>query len=196
MAAPDYFTRDELRVLPDMGEPDVTDARIDAAAAYVEGVIERVVGTSFVARAKSAALDGGRYAVVLPHAHVLAVTSLSIGGVAQTVGDFAVDSGGLVVYVSGAAFAAGTRNVVVGYSAGYSATPPDDIKEAALWATRGRILETTPGAVMNDRRLSVTDATGGTTTFAVPTEDRPFGFPSVDAVVWGWRQRLSGFGFA
>jgi len=33
-------------------------------------------------------------------------------------------------------------------------------------------------------------------TFVQPGGDRPFGFPSVDAVIIGWRDRLNVFGFA
>ncbi len=197
MADPDYFTLAEFRELPDMGEARFTDARIEVVAAAATATIERVVGTSFVARSQTATLDGtGGTTLPLPHAYVLSLTALSFSGTAQTVGDFGVLPGGVVYATSGAAFPSGSRNIVATYDAGYSSTPPADIKDAAMWATRARLLETNSASVMNDRRSSVTDATGGTTTFVIPGEDRPFGYPLVDAVVLGWRSRLAGFGFA
>lgn len=191
---PEYFTLAELRALPDMGQARYTDERVESVAAYVVAVIERVVGVSFVARSTTRTLDGsGGSSLALPHAYVTSVTAVAFDGVAQTVGDFSVEPGGLLC--STGTFPSGSRNVSVTYGAGYSTAPPADIKEAALQATRARLMETDSNAVMHDRRSS-TSSDGSTTTFVLPGSDRPFGYPSVDAVVIGWRDHLAGFGFA
>lgn len=193
---PEYFTLAEFRELPEMGQTRFSDARVEAVAAAVVSTIERFVGVSFVARSQTVTLDGGGSTLALPHAYVLDLTALSFSGTAQAVGDYSLMPGGLLVSTSGASFPSGSRNIVATYNAGFSTAPPADLKEAALWATRARLLETDAVSVMNDRRSSVTDATGGTTTFVMPGGDRPFGYPSVDAVVVGYRDRLSVFGFA
>lgn len=192
MPDPDYFTLAEFRELPDMGEARFTDARIEAVAASVVSTIERCVATSFVARTQTAILDGsGTTVLVLPHIRVLDVTSVDYDGTAQSVSDFRVTPNGLLRCPSTSWFPSGTQNITVGYTSGYSATPPADIKEAAMQATRARVLETNSASILNARRSSVTDATGGTTTFILPTTDeRPFGYPVVDDVVAGWRREL------
>ena len=191
--APEYFTGAEFRALPDMGESKYDDDRVSAVAEYVVAVIERVVGTSFVGRAQSVTrIVGSVSALVLPHAHVVSLTEVTCDGVAQDLAAMVFD-GGVVRFRDGRCFG-GT--VVVSYLSGYSATPPADIKEAALQATRARLIETASNALLNDRRQSMSMAEGGSVTFVQPGGDRPFGFPSVDAVIIGWRDRLNVFGFA
>jgi hypothetical protein len=199
---PDYFTLAELRALPDVSDSTrYTDARVEAVAAYIVSVIEREVGTSFIARTVTDEVhDGGRAAIVLDKPHVLTVTSATVNGVALTT-DLRARDGVLRQYADATsftpiAFAAGSGNVKVTYSAGYSSTVPGDIKEAALQATRARLLETDSKATVNDRTSSITNEVGGTTQFVLPGEDRPTGYPAVDAVIIAWRDRLDNFGFA
>lgn len=193
MAEPDYFTLDELRALPDMS--DETDARILAAAGWAVGVIEREVGTSFVARNVTAELhDGGSRSIILDSPYVLSVTSATSDGVAVT--DVLRSAAGIVQRFSNAnsfdpiAWSPGIGNVSVTYQAGYSATPPPDIKEAALQATRWHLLEGRETNVRSPRQTSLTNDMGGTTNFAVAGIDRPTGYPEVDAVIIGWRDRV------
>ncbi len=194
---PDYFTREELRALPDMsGE---SDARIDAAAAWAVAIIEREVGTSFVPRTVTEEVHDGSPsgAVVLGSAYVLSVTSASEGGALLDEALTARD--GILRRTTGStAFASGFGNVLVTYEAGYSTTPPADIKEAALQATRWHLLE---GRASNDRsarQTSMTTDQGGTLSFATAGPDRPTGYPDIDAVIVGWRDKLDmpSFGFA
>lgn len=199
---PDYFTLAELRALPDVSSTTTyPDARVEAVAAYIVAVIEREVGTSFVARTVTDEVhDGGGDTIVLTRPHVLSVTSVSVDGVALTTS--LRTQGGVLRQFSDAAsysplsFASGSGNVLVTYSAGYSATPPADIKDAALWGTRARLLDTGSNAVINDRRSSISNEAGGTTSFVLAGDERPTGYPEVDAVILGWRARLDRFGFA
>jgi hypothetical protein len=200
MAEPDYFTKAELQALPDMsGE---TEARILAAAAWAVGVIEREVGTSFVARTVTDEVhDGGREAIALDKPFVISVTSATENSVAVT-DTLRAARGGVLRRFSGAtsftptSWAAGTGNVSVTYQAGYSSTPPADIKEAALQATRWHLLEQRASNVHSPRQTSITNEMGGTVNFAVAGTDRPTGYPDVDAVIVGWRNKLNVFGFA
>jgi hypothetical protein len=191
---PDYFTEAEILALPDMsGE---TSARITAAAAWAIGVIEREVGTSFIARTITAEVhDGGVDAIILRKPYVLSVTSATQDGVAVT-STLRVRGGTLRKFSSATSFApmvwsAGYGNVTVTYQAGYSSTPPADIKEAALAATRWHLLEGRANNVHSPRQTSLTNDMGGTVNFAVAGTDRPTGYPDVDAVIVGWKRRLN-----
>lgn len=193
MAEPDYFTKAELQALPDMsGE---TEARILAAAAWITGVIERVVGTSFVARTVAGEVhDGSARGIILRSPYVLSVTSATEDGVAVT-DDLRVTSGILRRYSDATSYTpvgwtSGRGNVSVTYKAGYSAAPPADIKEAALAAARWHILEQRASNVHSPRQTSITNEMGGTVNFAVAGTDRPTGYPDVDAVIIGWRDKI------
>lgn len=193
MAEPDYFTQAELRALPDMGAE--AEARILAAAAWAVGVIERVVGTSFVARTVTDEVhDGSARGLILRSPYVLSVTSAIEDGVPVS-DDLRVTSGILRRYSGADSFTPngwtqGHGNVAVTYEAGYSVEPPPDIKEAALQATRWHLLEGRASNVQTPRQTSVSNDMGGTINFAVAGVDRPTGYPDVDAVIVGWRDRL------
>jgi hypothetical protein len=193
----DYFTEAELKALPDMsGE---SSARILAAGEWAQGVIEREVNTSFVARTvTNESHDGDTYAIPLDKPYVISVTSATENGTAVT-DVLRVRHGVLRRYASATAstpgrWAAGL--VLVTYQSGYSSTPPADIKEAALQATRWHLLEGRANNVHSPRQTSITNDMGGTVNFAVAGTDRPTGYPDVDAVIVGWRDQLDVFGFA
>lgn len=193
MAEPDYFTLAELRAMPDMSAE--TEGRILAAAAWAVGIIERECRTSFVARTVTdEEHDGGGDSILLDTPYVLSVTSAEENGVEHTTG-LRAKRGVLRRYASGAStpsrWSTGTGNVLVTYQAGYSTTPPADIKEAALDATRWHLLETRASNVQAPRQTSISNEMGGTTTFALADEDHPTGYPDVDAVIVGWRARLN-----
>lgn len=196
---PDYFTLAELNALPNMSEAKYTEARKEAAAAYIVGIIERVVGTSFVARTVTDEVhDGGGTSIVLASPFVRSVTSATVDGVAVT-DTLVARAGVLRRYATGSnvplTWAAGSGNVKVTYTAGYSATAPADIKEAALQATRYRLLATNSNSDMAARQSSV--STGdGVIQYVIAGQDRPTGYPDVDAVIIGWRDQLRAFGFA
>lgn len=197
---PDYFTLAELRALPEMSDAATyTDARIEAAAAYVVAIIEREVGTSFVARTVTNEMhDGGADVIVLDSPYVLSVTSVTEDGVAVT-DTLRAPDGVLRRFLPNtytpSYWTGGSGNVLVTYQAGYSTTPPADIKEAALLATRARLLETNSNAGIDDRRTSVnTDM--GVINYVVAGENRPTGYPQADAVILGWKRRLNAGGIA
>lgn len=197
----EYFTEAELRALPDMDDTTVyTAARVSAAHDFVVGIIERRVGTSFVSRTVTAEVhDGGAYGIALDRPYVLSATSATENGVAVT--DTLTVRGGGVLYkfASGAyqptIWTEGMANVSVTYAAGYSSTPPADIKEAALIAARDHLLATDSTASVDDRYTQVTNE-AGTASLAVDDDDHPFGLPRVDAVIVGWANRLDVLGFA
>lgn len=200
---PDYFTLAEFRALPDMDDTvRYTDDRVNAAAAYIVGILEREVGTCFIERTVTAELhDGGSDRLVLDHPHVRSITSATEDGVAIT-DSLRVSGGGVLRRYSSASsyvplpFAAGSQNISVTYVRGYSASAPSDIKEAALQGTRARLLDTDSRARVNDRTRSITNDAGGTTEFVLAGPDHPTGYPEVDAVIVGWRDQLDNYGFA
>lgn len=195
-----YFTLPELRALPQVSDAvTYTDARCTAAGEYIEAVIERAVGTSFVERTVTAEVhDGGTYGIVLDSSHALSITSATEDGVAVT-DTLSVKGGLLYRFAAGATsptrWARGTRNVTVTYKAGYSTTPPADVKEAALKGTRAHLLATNSNAGVDDRRTSMNTELG-TIQYVIAGEDRPTGYPEVDAVIMGWKSRLDNYGFA
>lgn len=204
MPEPDYFTTAELRALPDMDDSTrYTNARILAAAAWAVGIIEREVGTSFIGRTRTETYDGSAtdgYGIILREPFVISVTSVTENGITVTPVPLVInDAGILVKYDAGATTASawlrGSRNIVVTYVGGYSATPPADIKEAALQATRARLLSTNGRAGQNQRRRTLTTE-AGTFELAQAGKDAPTGFPEVDAVIVGWRDRIDVLGFA
>lgn len=200
MTEPDYFLLADFRQLPDVSNATkYPDALVLAAAAYITAIIEREVGTSFVARTVTAEIhDGGCDAVVLKSSFVRSVTSASVDGVAVT-NDLRAPSGVLRQFSAGTytpvVFASGTGNVSVTYQSGYSAAPPDDIKSAAMQATRARLMETSASASIDDRRTSLSNESG-TVNFVIAGEGRPTGYPVVDEVIMGWKRKLNVFGFA
>lgn len=193
---PEYFTLTELNALPNMGEGRYTDARKEAAAAYVVGIIERVVKTSFIARTVTdERYDGGSYGILLKKPHVLSVTSATENGVAVT-DTLRVSSGILRRFSSATAttparWSSGIDNITVTYEAGYTSTVPADIKEAALLATRWRLIASNSNSDMNARQTSMTNDMGGTTSYAVAGVERPTGYPEVDAVIMGYARALN-----
>lgn len=192
----EYFTLAELNALPNMTEGRYSTARKEAAAAWIVGIIERECETSFIARTVTDELhDGGGYGIVLKTPHVLSVTSATENGVAVT-DTLRVRSGvvrrfGSATSTTPGRWAAGVQNVAVTYQAGYSSTVPPDVKEAALQATRWRLLATNSNSELNARQTAITNEMGGTVTFAVAGPDRPTGYPEVDAVIVAWKRRLN-----
>lgn len=196
---PDYFTLPELRALPDVDDAVAyPDARCEAAAAHIVGIIEREVGTAFIPRTITDEVhDGGSNRVHLRRGYVIDVTSAKEDGVTVTDTLYATKGGDLLrlVGTTPQTWAVGYGNVKVTYRYGYSLTPPSDVKEMALKGTRAHLLATAADVAMDDRRTSLsTDM--GVLTFTVAGENRPTGYPEVDAMILGWQRRLDTLGFA
>lgn len=204
-----YFTAAELQDLPQMSDAvKYTPARITAATNWIESVIERKVGTSFISRTFTETYDGdaanaagGRLTLKQPFA--TAVTAVTSNGVVFTAGQLAeltLRSGVLVRRPTGSYYpmpwAPGVTNLTVTYSAGYSTTPPADIKEAALTAARDWLLRRYQAQGANDRAVSMSTDMGNITFATANDLYRPTGIPDVDSVIMGWANRLDNFGFA
>lgn len=190
---PEYFTLVEFRALPDVPVEKYSDAAVEAEAAHVVAVIEREVGAAFIVRTITAELhDGGPRAILLAQPFARSASSITEDGVAVT---GCVVDGGVLRKGDASSWSPGVQNISATYTHGYSSTPPADLKTAALWATRARLLENQSNASISSRQTSMsTDM--GTIQFVVAGEDRPFGIPAIDEVVVGYKRRLSGFGFA
>lgn len=193
---PDYFTLDELRALPHVGdETQFPNERCEAAAAYIVGIIEREVGTSFVAREWTQTFDGGVRSLALTQSggYVLSIEQVLAAGVDVT--DQAVLRGSYAARRDASPWAPGVQTLTVKYKGGYSATPPPDVKEQALNGTRSHLLATADGSALNQRRTSLT-TDQGVVAFVVAGENRPTGYPEVDAMILGWKRRIDAGGFA
>lgn len=198
MADPDYFTLAELRAMPDLSSTsDYPNALLEAAAASLTAVIEREVGTSFIARTVTAELhDGGRAEILLKQPHARAVSACTEDAV--NILTSVQLHNGVLRKLAGSSlgwFATGLNNISVTYTYGYSATVPSDVKQIALRGTRAHILENASNSAYHERRTSInTDM--GVLTFSTAGADRPTGYPEVDAMILGWQRRLDVHGFA
>lgn len=194
----DYFTLAELRAKPDMTDEERYPSSVcEAAAEYIVGVFEREVGTSFVARVVTDEVhDGYEWPLQLDQPYVLSVLSVTQGTVTTAGSSFTAEDG-MLRYASLAQprWTAGFGNVRVTYEAGYCRTPPPDVKEMALKATRAYLIENHTDAGTNDRRTTLSTEMG-TMNFTVADEDHPTGYPMVDACIIGWKRKLDVGGFA
>lgn len=190
MANEPYFTEVELRDLPDVSDATkYPTARVEAARAWIEAIIERECGTSFVVRDHTDVVDGGNRTVSVRR-YARAVTAVSVAGVALTAAELAalvITPTGQLYRTSGyALWPKGIQNVSVTYSAGYSTTPPADLKDAALWAARWKLLDRKSG--IPDRALSIANEFGNIN-LATAGRERPTGLPEIDATIVAWRRK-------
>jgi hypothetical protein len=191
----DYFTLAELRALPDVTAGEFTDAQITTAGEFMQAIVESECQASFVSRATVETLDGtGGTTLRLKTPYVLSITSVTVDGVTLT-DQFTVDAGILERRTTGTytpqPWTRGRRNIVVTYAAGYSSTPPSDIKGAVMWAARDRLMSQGSQNGIDVRRTSVTNDLGGTIQYVLPGEKRPSGYPELDAVIGRWSRKLN-----
>lgn len=202
-----YFLISELRAQADLSSTTTyPDTALEEARDWVEGVIERETGTSFIARSVTETLNGsdqdddGR--LVLSRGWVLAVTAVTVNGVAltsQELADVVVDTGGLMWRRSGytgfVGWESGRRNIVVTYDAGYTAVCPPSLRSKAVQAARWYLLSSYGKSGIPDRALSISNEFGNIN-LATPSADRPTGLPEFDAELAGWVRKTRVFGFA
>lgn len=198
---PEYFTLPELRALPDMADVvKYPDAAVELEAAHVVDVIERNA-FPFVVRQVTGEVHSGTRAnrqnrsITLSKRYAREVTGLTVNGVAFTASELdelLVVRGVVHRYEGGAVspspWSYGVRNIVVDYTHGFSETPPDDVKRAALQATRVCLLTNRGRAGVSDRATSITNELGNIK-LATAGVDGPFGIPEVDEVVLGYKRR-------
>lgn len=184
----DYFETAELRSLPDLDDSArFPDARLDAARAWVVSLIERECDTSFVETEVTETLDGGCGLLVLASAYVRSVTSVEVEGVAVDPDAYKVRHG-LLTQRSGAPW--GYGDVTVTYVAGYSATPPPDLKEAAMRAARNWLLTGDAWSSSIDSRATSMTNDYGNINLSTPGDGRPTGLPDVDSTIMAWARRV------
>jgi hypothetical protein len=125
---------------------------------------------------------------------------VTVGGTTVSVSGLTA-VGGVLRYATsgsytGTVWTAGAGNVVVTYTAGRYTTCPADIKDAVMWATRDRLLSQGDRAGIDVRRTSMSNDLGGTTTYLLPGEKRPTGYPDLDALIASYTPQRSLLGFA
>lgn len=194
----DYFTAEELLTrLGNGNDQKFSEADCLEAAEFIVGVIERELGTSFIARTVTdEPHDGGSDRILLNQPYVLSVTSVTVDG--SPVSGTPRVRGGVLRVISGGTpvpFASGYDNVLVTYQSGYSAEPPPDVKTKALDGARARLLSTSPDSGINSRATSQTTEQG-VLNYVVAGLDNPTGWPEFDAMLLSWKERLDVLGFA
>jgi hypothetical protein len=190
----DYFTLADLRALADCEGSTFSDAQITAEGEEVQAIIESACQSSFVARSVTETVDGtGTTRLRLKTPYVLAITSVTVNGTALT-DQFTVDAGILERRTTGTytpqPWTLGRRNIVVVYTSGYSTAPPADIKGAALWVTRDRLLSKSNRAGIDARKTSM-NTEFGTVNYVLAGENRPTGLPDADAIIMRWARKLN-----
>lgn len=186
-----YFSLAELRAMPNLSDTaKYTTAELTTARDWITDLIDREVGTSFVARYARDTQDGsGTDEMILSTPYPSAVASVKVDGVAFTseeLADLHIYSDGRLVRDSGS-FATGKRNVDIRYEAGL-AVCPEDLKRAALVAARHRLLrnENSQGTPAGARSVA-TDV--GTFSLSFPGPNHPTGIDEVDEVIMAYKQR-------
>jgi hypothetical protein len=195
VADPEYFTTAELQALPDCAS--FLEAQILPAAAYFTTIVEREIGEPFIPRSFTDTLDGGWLtSLILSHAYVRSLTTVTVDGVSVST-SLLTATGGVLRYLDGTTWSnTQPSNVVVTYSAGRYTTCPADIKNGVMWATRDRLLGQSDSAGIDIRKTSMTNELGGTTTYLLPGEKRPTGYPDLDALIASYVRNTATFGFA
>lgn len=190
-----YFTTAELRALPDMEDEDrFPDDRLVEAHDWIVAIIERECETSFVPTEVTETLTGsGRQALFLSSPYVRSVSAISVDNVALStleVDTMLIESG-VLYYPTGAYWSASARgNIAVTYEAGYSETPPTDLKQAALRAARNWLLTTDAWSGADVRSTSITNDYGNINLAVASVNGMPTGIPDVDATIMSWAQRV------
>lgn len=191
MTDPDYFLTADVLALP--GCSSFTEAQVLAAAAYFTSIVENELGVSLIQRSFAETLDGA-CSLALPLIQTrVTLVSVTVNGVTVSLSLLTVDAAGRLRYKNGCTRWSGATvaNVVVTYTAGLYATCPADVKDAVMWATRDRLLSQSDAAGIDSRKTSMSNEMGGTTTYLLPGDKRPTGYPDLDAVIAS-RQRALG----
>lgn len=186
---PTYFDLDELRALPNVSDrTKYPDVALAAARDWITAIVERVCGTSFVARRKVETIE---YGDLLPDRYTLSLISvLDSAGVDSTLDAGLTAAGRLTIatFFSPRAYATRPR-LTVTYLAGFSFSPPADLKHVMLQAARYRLVSVDGASGIPNRALTMANEFGNIT-LASASVDRPTGIPDVDAVIMGWARRV------
>lgn len=189
---PDYFSLAELRLLPSMSAAvTYPDERCEAAAAFIVASIEGGVGAAFVLREQADVLDGtDDVSLPLLSAYPAAVSEVKVNGAVVDVAAVQLAHGAVLRWASeGRTWPGGRHNIEVTYTAGFSAVPPADVKEAALLGTREHLLATSSNTEIAQRQQGLVKA-------AKDRDPESTGYVDVDAVIRRYQARVEGLGFA
>lgn len=186
VAGSHYFTLEEARSIGGISS-SISDAEIESVRCSVEDQIEANCDTSFVPRlvVEELSPNPGEPFVRLTEAYVLRVVSVEDHGVDIT-DEVVVD--GRYLWREPRGWSPGLRSVRVVYEAGWSESPPEDLRRAAINAARYRLLEEARVGTPSNVITIGTDV--GTVRMAVASLKAPFGVPEVDAVVLRWAQKV------
>lgn len=186
VAGSHYFTLEEARSIGGISS-SVSDAEIESVRCSVEDQIEANCDTSFVSRlvVEELSPNPGEPFVRLTEAYVLRVVSVEDHGVDIT---DEVVADGRYLWREPRGWSPGLRSVRVVYEAGWSESPPEDLRRAAINAARYRLLEEARVGTPSNVITIGTDV--GTVRMAVASLKAPFGVPEVDAVVLRWAQKV------
>jgi hypothetical protein len=154
-----------------------SDSELAEARDRITDLLERRTGISWVPRFGRFSFNGnGAYEVQLPHRNIISLQSVSIGGTAQTIGNYDVDPDTGIVYAKASTFTAATystpRNVVIEYEYGKQHIEDGVDRIALRWLMATVVRNNTP-----DRAMTVTNEIGNMTLAPF----NPSGDPEVDA---------------
>jgi hypothetical protein len=169
----------------------VTDDQILAKRISLLDDLERPTrcNVAFVPRFTREPLNGdGRGMLVVPHLLTHRLLSVTVNGVAQSVGSYTLQRSGILEatsnYTPSGTFAGGRQNVVVEYVRGHEQVP-GPVSEAALRVARALLVPSNIG----DRATSITNDAG---TILLATAGRgsyqPYGIPLADSVLAAYRE--------
>lgn len=189
VAGSHYFEVSEVRELP-LLDASYTDAMIIARRMAVEDQIEENCGfTAFVPRYAveriSADQWGSTTGLHLKDPWILEILSVTDDGEVIDPSEYSLNGRNLS---RPAGWTYSPAGVVVRYVKGYSRYPAEDLRTAALEATRSTLLkQRRTGAAPQATQLT-TEV--GTLQIAIAGLRRPFGIPEVDAVVLNWAESV------
>jgi hypothetical protein len=180
-----YFELGELRLMDGIGSSTkFTTELLEVARAETESLIEDYTKTSFVARHEQDTFDACEYdttyGIFLRNRPVQALSAVTINAVAATLSEWAVKPTGQARTTSFSATQDGLgAELVIDYTHGYDATPPD-LKRAALRYARHLVL-TNRSTVPDRSRLMQTEF--GLFVLDHPGDTKATGLPEVDATL-------------
>lgn len=138
-----YATRAEVRELEVLNKDAATyvDAQLDEGITFAEARIDQETGTSWEYKAHEVPVDGnGRSEIFVGVPFVRTVTACTVDGAAQVVTGWTGTEDGMVRRSDGGTFPTGSV-VVLSFTAGATAAPPDDIAWACRTLARWYVLQ-------------------------------------------------------
>jgi hypothetical protein len=188
------FNLAELRAMRVAGSKpfnatDYPDSVVLARRAEVTDDFEARCGWSFIPRFAREITDGtGRAEILLDHLKASKLLSVTVNGVAQTVGNYTLDRSGVLratsAYMASGWFQGGVSNVTVEYQHGWD-RPPAAISSAALARTAMLLAPSQAGSTVSswttpDGTTYSMDAAGQVTAAGTI---RHYGVPGIDSVL-------------